>query len=111
MYTISKNDRGELRFTLASSSSKTEIDDRPSTVKLPICNVCSTRTPYHSWVHLNNDILEAIYQRFIDDMIDVTYSCDIPVKLYIDYNLLKELLYKKIYKASYNSYRKTNHIY
>lgn len=112
MYKIFKDHKGDLRFTLTSSSVKHDVKhDIEGNVVFPTCNVHTGRIPYTKWVEMNYDIIEDIYHRIINDMTDVTYEYDVPVKIKINTDLFKELLFRRLYKSSYNSYKKTNDIY
>ena len=104
MFALHKDTKGELSFRPYKQSSKTETVDVP--INIPIVRSSSNNHSYTSWIDMNIDTLMNIEERLYEDMYKVIQQNDIPIKIFVDNEKFREMLYRKIYNTSYNTSKK-----
>ena len=107
MFKLFKSSSGELRFTPLCSNESHFKDDYQSRYvhTIPIVST-KNKISYSDWINQYSEELEIIYENVMKSLFDVVHEEDIPIKLHINKELFQDLLYKKLYKTSYNSEKK-----
>jgi hypothetical protein len=108
MFSLINTTNGELGFRPYKnvSSDNSEKNDDINNIIPIIKNNENIISSYRKWVYKHIENLENIEDTIIQNMYDVVKENDIPVKIYINTSKLKDMLYKRIYKTSYNTSKK-----